>query len=300
MPMPRVLVAGGVNMDTTYRVASLPMPGATVNTVGKSQAIGGKGLNQALAVRRAGTDVGIVGSVGEDSEGRRIREFLNAEGISCDSLASLPGSDTGKAIILVDGEAENLIIVDLGANLETDASIVARLEGTWDSVRAVVANGETPIDVATVLFEEARKRSVTTVWNPSPMPEEVVTLLGLTDTLIVNQTEAAHLACCDATPVELGQTLIRMGPAEVVVTLGNDGSQICTRHASIKIPAVEVDAVDPTAAGDTFLGYYVSSRLEGLDPSEAAHTASKAAAQCVQCMGASDAIPTRDSVCGNE
>ena len=296
MPMPSVLVAGGVNMDTTYKVDSLPKPGETVNTIGKSQAIGGKGLNQALAARRAGSDVGIVGSVGDDTEGRVIREFLESEGISCDSLSLLPDTDTGRAIILVDDDAENLIIVDLGANLETDADIVEQLGDDWRGVRAVVANGETPANVVEALFEGARTRSVKTVWNPSPMPKDIATPLGLTDLLIVNHTEAAYLAGRDATPVELGQALVRMGPVEVVVTLGKEGSQICNRQESIKIPALEVDAVDPTAAGDTFLGYYVSSRLEGADSSDAALTASAAAALCVQCMGASDAIPTRDLV----
>jgi ribokinase len=298
--MPSVLVAGGVNMDTTYRVDSLPKPGETVNTIGKSQAIGGKGLNQALAVRRAGSDVGIVGSVGDDADGHVIREFLEVEGISCDLLSVLPDTDTGRAIILVDNDAENLIIVDLGANLETNENIVEQLGKSWSGVRAVVANGETPADVVRELFEEARTRSVTTIWNPSPMPKDVATLLGLADTLIVNFTEAAQLVGRDATPVELGQALVRKGPVEVVLTLGKEGSQICTRSESTRIPAPEVDAIDPTAAGDTFLGYYVSSRLEGLDPSAAALTASKAAALCVQCMGASDSIPTRDLVGNNE
>ena len=296
MPMPSVLVAGGVNMDTTYRVDSLPKPGETVSAIGKSQAIGGKGLNQALALRRAGSDVGIVGSVGEDIEGQVIREFLKAEGISCESLSSLPDAATGRAIILVDNDADNLIVVDPGANLKTHADIVERLENSWSGVRAVVANGEAPANVVKALFEAARARSVTTIWNPSPMPKDIATLIGLTDTLIVNRTEAAHIAGRDATPVELGRALVRMGPAEVVVTLGKEGSQICNHRESIKIPVLEVDAVDPTAAGDTFLGYYVSLRLEGSDPSEAALTASAAAALCVQCMGASNAIPTRESV----
>ena len=300
MPMPSVLVAGGLNMDTTYRVASLPKPGETVNTIGKSQAIGGKGLNQALALRRAGSDVGIIGSVGDDTEGQVIREFLKAEGISCDSLSLLPDTDTGRAIILVDDDADNLIVVDLGANLETDADIVEQLGNSWGGVRAVVANGEIPANVVEALFEGAKTRSVRTVWNPSPMPKDIATLLGLTDMLLVNHTEAAHLVGRDATPVELGQALVRMGPAEVVVTLGKEGSLICSRRESINIPALEVDAVDPTAAGDTFLGYYVSSRLEGADPSEAAFTASSAAALCVQCLGASDAIPTRELVGKNE
>ena len=297
--MPRVLVAGGVNLDTTYRVGSLPGPGETVNTLAKSQAIGGKGLNQALATSRAGAKVGIVGSVGDDAEGREIRDFLQAEGIDCASLTSLPDSYTGRAIILVDDDAENLIVVDLGANLETATDVVAQLKSGWRDVQAVVANGETPTDVVIALFKAAKTRSVTTVWNPSPMPEDVATLISLTDTLIVNLTEAAHLVGRDAPPVKLAQALVRMGPSEVVVTLGSDGSQICNRRESIKIPALEVDAVDPTAAGDTFLGYYVCTRIEGSEPSEAAQVASQAAALCVQRIGASDAIPARDALSGD-
>ena len=299
MPMPSVLVAGGVNMDTTYRVDSLPGPGETVSTIGKSLAIGGKGLNQALALRRAGTEVGIVGAVGEDVDGQAIREFLTAEGISCDWLSSLPDAATGRAIILVDNDADNLIVVDPGANLETRANIVERLGDRWSGVQAVVANGEAPPTVVEALFEAARTRSVSTVWNPSPMPKDPARLMGLTDTLIVNRSEAAQLVRRDAAPVELAQALLRMGPQELVVTLGKAGSQVCNRRESMAIPAVDVEAVDPTAAGDTFLGYYVSSRLEGMGSSEAARTASAAAALCVMRMGASNAIPTRDAVTQN-
>ena len=296
MPMPQVLVAGGVNMDTTYRVARLPKVGETVNSIGKSQAIGGKGLNQAVAVRRAGTPVGIVGSIGDDIDGQAIRQFLQAEGIHCELLATHSNASTGQAIILVDDSAENLIVVDLGANLETDAAVVATIGAAWSAIRAVVANGETPQDVAVALFRSARERSITTVWNPSPMPAEVATLLQLTDTLLVNQTEAAHLAGGDASTIELGQSCLRAGPSEVVITLGGDGCQVCTPLESTKLPSHEVDAIDPTAAGDTFLGCYVSSRLKGYDPAKAAHIANAAAALCVQNVGASDAIPLRDDL----
>ncbi len=299
MPMPRVLVAGGVNMDTTYRVGALPKAGETVNTVSKSQAIGGKGLNQALAVRRAGAEVGIVGSVGDDVAGQDIREFLLAEGISCEFLSVLPDTDTGRAIILVGDDAENLIVVDLGANLETAVDVVGQLGNTWHGIRIVVGNGEAPAQVVRALFKAARAKSATTVWNPSPMPDDVEELLTLTDTLVVNRTEAAHLVGRDATAVDLGQALVRLGPPEVVVTLGDRGCQICNRRESILVPALAVDAVDPTAAGDTFLGYYVSLRLEGFEACKAAEIASQAAALCVQRIGASDAIPTRDALGSN-
>lgn len=296
MPTPRVLVAGGVNMDTTYRVARLPSPGETVNAVARSRAIGGKGLNQALAVRRAGSSVGILGSVGDDADGKAIREFLAEEGVSCESLAVLPDADTGRAIILVDDDAENLIVVDLGANLLTDVSAVESLGGSFSGVRAVAANGEAPQRVVRALFEKARKLSIATVWNPSPMPDDVSALIRLTDTLIVNRAEAMHLAGRDAPPIELGRALARKGPSEVVVTLGAEGSQVCTRRESVRIPAAGAEPVDPTAAGDTFLGYYLTSRLDALEPDAAALVGSAAAALCVQSVGASDAIPRREDL----
>jgi sugar/nucleoside kinase (ribokinase family) len=209
MPILTVLVAGGMNLDTTYRVRAIPAIGETVSAIGVSHAIGGKGLNQALAVRRAGTSVGIVGAVGSDSAGDDIRTFLDEEDISSSLVEILPDADTGRAVIFVD---------------ETEAAEMTGISGLLDD----------------------------------------------------------HI-----------EKLVHMGPTEIVITLGRRGCVAIYGGEVEQIPTPQVDAVDPTAAGDTFLGYYVALRTNDLSPARPAAIASEAAALCVQVQGASNSIPCR-------
>ena len=292
----QVFVAGGVNLDTTYYVRTIPGIGESVSAMGKSSAFGGKGLNQALAVQRAGTSVGIIGSVGSDSVGDSIRAFLNTEGISSQHLCVLPDIDTGRAVIFVDNNADNSIVVDLGANAMTDDKVISNIGEGWKEIKAVVANGEAPPTLVKRLFEEANKRQITTVWNPSPMPTAVGPVLRLTDTLIVNETEAKELAQSDDHAWNLIEQLLAMGPTEIVITLGRNGSLVSCDGGFEKIPALQVNALDPTAAGDTFLGYYVASRTKNMSGAKSATFASKAAAICVQAHGAADSIPTHEAL----
>jgi ribokinase len=292
MPDSRVLVAGGINLDTTYRVNAIPVRGESVCATGTSEAFGGKGLNQALAIRRAGLSVGVIATVGSDSSGDDIRKFLESEDISTSLVSILPNVATGRAIILVDDKADNAIVVDLGANALTDVGTIDQIGDQWSHVDFVVANGEAPAAVVCVLFAEARAREITTVWNPSPMPAEPAGLLKLTDILIVNEPEAEELSGLSGRLEEIVEALQQMGPPEIVVTLGQHGSIVAYDDQLDQIPTPKVDAVDPTAAGDTFLGYYVAARADAKNPDLAASTASAAAALCVQRLGASNAIPS--------
>ena len=296
MSNPHVLVAGGVNLDTTYYMKTIPGIGESVSAIGKSSAYGGKGLNQALAIQRAGTPVGIIGSVGSDSAGDSIRAFLNDEGVASQLLCVLPETDTGRAVIFVDSNADNAIVVDLGANALTDDKVILNIGGLWKETHAVVANGEAPPTVVKRLFDEAKKRQITTVWNPSPMPSTVGAILRLTDILIVNETEAKELTQSDDNVRNLIEKLLVMGSNEIVITLGKRGCLVSCEGGIEHIPALQVDAVDPTAAGDTFLGYYVASRVKNVSGAKSATYASKAAAMCVQARGAADSIPTHDKL----
>ncbi len=147
-----IVVAGGVNIDTTYLVGKLPRKGETVSAHGRKQSFGGKALNQAVAVRRAGASVAIVGATGADTAGIAIREFLVNEGVEIQLLAEILEVETGRAIIAVDPDANNLIIVDLGANLQTDSTVVDQLGDVWPSIQFVVANGEAPESLVESLF----------------------------------------------------------------------------------------------------------------------------------------------------
>jgi ribokinase len=296
--MPDVLIAGGANMDTTYRVGCIPVAGESVAALGKSQCIGGKGVNQAVAIRRSGMSAAIIGATGPDSQGKAIRAFLDAEAIDISYLVELSNQETGGAIIAVDMNGDNVIIVGMGANAAADASIVDKINGGLNGVRYAIANGEAPFELVKRLFDTARIRQIPTVWNPSPMPQDRKALLKLTDILIVNRTEAIDLVGTglDGDLDSLIKALAGFGPGEIVVTSGTEGSAIAVNQEIHHIPAPRVITVDPTAAGDTFLGYYVSSRAGGMLPEAAGARASFAAALCVQAEGASVSIPFNDDV----
>jgi ribokinase len=288
-----IVVAGGVNIDTTYLVEKLPSEGETVSASGRKQSLGGKGLNQAVAARRAGASVAIVGATGAGPGGKEIREFLVNEGIEIQLLSELPNAKTGRAIIAVDPDANNLIIVDLGANLQADATMVDQLRDAWSGIQFVVANGEAPEMLVESLFIAARQNEVTTVWNPSPMPSDPSIVLRHTDVLVVNQSEANHLGGESQNIESLVDTLAKSGPSEIVLTLGADGCVVHHKGELHRITAPLVNAVDPTAAGDTFLGYYLAERVQGSTPQQAAKIATVAASICVQSHGAATSIPRR-------
>lgn len=288
----KILVLGGVNWDTTLRVAHLPRPGESIVAGAMSDDIGGKGLNQAVAVSRAGADVYLVGATGADAEGDRIRDFLAGEGISTRFLARLSNTPTGRAFITVDAAAENTIAIALGANEALADSHIAELDGTWTELAGVVANLEAPVAVVAALFGQARAHGIPTVLNPSPLPDTLESaLLNLTDVLVVNQAEAQALARSADGPDVLAAALRALGPRQVVVTLGAKGSVLCNQDGVSAVAAMPVEAVDPTAAGDTFLGYFVVGCAQGLQALQALERASQAAAQCVRTPGASASIP---------
>ena len=296
---PRIIFAGGVNLDTTLLVRALPTEGQSVSTVGKYTAIGGKGLNQALAAQRAGARVAIVGATGDDDAGRTIRAFLAEEGINIEYLVEIGGAETGRAIIVLDPHARNLIVGELGANLLLEPDMVHRVEGAWggwDRVQYIAANGEAPVDLLQKLFDLARSRNIQTVWNPSPMPEDPEPFLRRTDVLIVNRSEAEELAGTTAPMVAVLDRLHDLGPSEVIVTLGENGCIVGAGGKNNAYPARAVDAVDPTGAGDTFLGYFLASRTQGASIGEAAEIATVAASICVETNGAAKSIPRRGQV----
>ena len=298
MSGPSIIVAGGVNFDTTFEVRTLPTEGQSVSASGTYTSIGGKGLNQALAARRAGVGVAIIGATGDDAASRTIRAFLESEHIDTEFLLRIEGARTGQAIIVLDDNARNLIIGESGANVLAEPALIRAMANAWDGWRQVdfvAANGETPKALVQALFDAARDRGIPTAWNPSPMPDDPAPVLRRTDILVLNRSEGIELAGADGEPDTLASTLRALGPREVVLTLGEKGCVVVGENI-VRVPAREVHAVDPTAAGDTFLGYFLASRSRSASSREAAEIASMAASICVQHKGAATTIPDRESV----
>ena len=298
MYSPNIIVVGGVNLDTTFEVRVLPTEGQSVSATGTYTSIGGKGLNQALAARRAGVPVAIIGTTGDDTDSRTIRAFLATEDVNTEFLLQIKSASTGRAFIVLDRNARNLIIGQSGAKILPETDLIQDITNAWDGWKGVdflAANGETTSSFVRALFDAAREKEIPTAWNPSPMPPDPDPLLRRTDILVLNRTEAIELTGADHPPDTLASKLRATGPREVVLTLGEEGC-VLVHDEIYHVPARAVQALDPTAAGDTFLGYFLASRSQGCSCREAAIIASTAASICVQKKGAATTIPKHESV----
>jgi len=290
---PTIAVLGSANMDLVAYVAVAPRRGETVAGREFRTVPGGKGTNQAVAAARAGGRVDMIGAVGDDDFGARVRAVLAGSGVGTEALRTVPGS-SGTAHIVVDDEGGNAIVVVPGANgtvtslAEGDEAVIARAD-------ALLLQLELPMEGVLAGARAARTHGVRTVLTPAParpLPSELLALTGL---LVPNEHEAAALTGV-ADPYEAAALLLDRVP-EVVVTLGERGSLYAARGAEpVTVPAFPVAAVDTTAAGDTFVGALAVARGEGRPVPAAMAWASAAAALAVQRPGASSSMPVRAEI----
>lgn len=266
--MGRVLVVGSYNRDTVLRVPRFPQPGETLAASGIDRFHGGKGSNQAVAAARAGAQVAIVAALGRDAAGDAAMELWAGEGIEAAAVARLPGLPTGEALILVDSDGENEIVIAAGANAALDAATAAAAAA--DGPALVVAQLETPLPATEAAFRAARAVGATTLLNAAPAQALPEPLLAATDILVVNETEAALLLGGEAPPAELAAALAQRRGRGVVLTAGAAGACWAPREGRVlHAPAPSVSVVDSTGAGDAFIGALAAALAEGL-PEEAA------------------------------
>ena len=297
----RVLVVGSANVDFTVAASRLPAVGETVSGGTLLVNHGGKGANQAVAARRLGAEVRLVACVGDDASGRGIRAALQAEGIGVDGMMVTPDAATGTALIVVDGQGRNQIVVAPGANWRLSVEHVRACADDFAWAQVLMCQLETPLDTLEWALAEARRRSLVTMLNPAPVREGIEdSVWRLVDYLTPNEGEAERLsgvAVSDASSAAAaGQALRERGVGSVIVTLGAQGSLACTARGDIRTPAFAVEAVDTTAAGDAFNGA-LGAALAGRDPlPDALRFASAAAAIACTRRGAQPSLPTRAEV----
>ena len=294
-----ILVIGSSNTDMTVKTAKLPVPGETVLGGEFIMGAGGKGANQAVAAKRLGGDVTFVCKVGEDVFGdNAIRTYMD-EGLDT-SLVMRSKKPSGVALITVDENAENCIVVASGANNDITEADIDAIADHIRSAAILLLQLEIPVPAVRRAVEIASEAGVYTVLNPAPaceLPEEIYRHVSL---IIPNRTEAGTLTgvCVnDAASLEEAVAVLRgRGVEKVVVTLSGEGSLIFDGESSIPVPAIKVNAIDTTAAGDTFCAGICVGLSEGKTLKEAVEFATKASSVTVQRMGAQASIPFRNEL----
>jgi ribokinase len=293
-------VIGSVNRDLTMLVPRLPRAGETV--IGGTLLVdrGGKGANQAVAARRLGADVRMVGCVGEDDAGDDLRDALAVEGIDVEGLVTVPDVPTGTALILVDPEGRNQIAVASGANDQLTSDMVRRQETTIAWAQVLLCQLETPLPAVRCALEVARDHGVTVVLNPAPAQPLGDDVLALVHYLTPNEIEAAMLSGIEARDLasarEAAERLVSRGVRRVIVTLGHEGALVCDRGPALHFPAFPVQAIDTTAAGDAFNGALAVGLAAGGTIEQAIPLASAAAALTCTKRGAQASLPGRADV----
>ncbi|MFJ8105308.1 ribokinase [Streptomyces sp. NPDC096132] len=291
--MTDIVVLGSTNMDLVAYVEKAPQRGETVTGRQFRTIPGGKGANQAIAAAHAGGTVSMIGAVGNDSFGARLRSSLEHSGVNTDHLRTVE-APSGTAHIVVDAEGGNAIVVVPGANGTVD-HLAPGDEGLIASADALLLQLEIPLPAVVAGARAARAHGVRTILTPAPAQPLPPELLAATDLLVPNEHEAATLTG-RTDPHEAAAALLDSVP-EVVITLGAAGSLHAARGtAPLTVPAPQVTAVDSTGAGDTFVGALAVALGEERPVREALAWAAAAAALSVQRPGASASMPYRSEI----
>ena len=290
--MPAIVNFGSLNIDHVYRVEHFVRPGETLDSIAYDKFPGGKGFNQSVALARAGIPVRHAGKIGAD--GRWLKQYLAEAGADTAFVEEVDGP-TGHAIIQVTPRGENAIVLYGGANrriapADAERALAAAKGGDW-----LLLQNE--ISAMPDIMRIAARRSMKIAFNPAPMHESVLELpLDLVATFILNEVEAGMLTGATNELDMLVAVRKQFPKAAVVLTLGSKGVRYADDREILSVPAIAVNAVDTTAAGDTFIGYFLAERLLDRDVKTALSTACKAAAICVTRPGAAVSIPRREEV----
>ena len=300
MDPPRIVVVGSTNIDLTFSTARLPKPGETLTGHGFQLGHGGKGANQAIMAARLGAHVSMVSRVGPDVFGDDAISNYHSHGVDTTFVRKDETLLTGVASIVVDDDARNCILVVPGANAALSPVAVREALPALCQCRVVVCQLEVPMASTLEALLLAKAAGIATILNPAPALPLSNELLWLTDLCIPNETELELLTGHGVTTLKAvenaARVLAKRGPPTVIATLGERGVLIVDAGATTHLPAVPVKAVDPTGAGDAFIGSLAVMLAEGRSLAEAVRWANTAAALSVTRLGAQAAFPTRAEV----
>ncbi len=301
----RIVVLGSLNMDFVVRVGHLPAPGETILGHDFQMIPGGKGANQACAVGRLGgktSSAHMIGRVGYDVFADHLKASLAAAGVDVSAVHAAKSQPTGVALIWVDDAAQNSIVVAPGANHELHPADVEAFRPTFRGASHVLFQLETPLTTVERALKVAREEGAATVLDPAPAHPLSRELLAQVDILTPNESEACILLGRKTVRVgreeaaAIARDLARLGPRTVVVKLGDAGCLWWDGENEVYAEPFPVNALDTTAAGDTFNAALAVALSEGREPADALRFANAAAAISVTRAGAQASIPTRAEV----
>lgn len=290
----KVLCFGSLNIDYVYSVQQFVRKGETISSEALEVFAGGKGLNQSIALSKAGARVCHAGVIGTD--GMFLRDLLESEGVNTDFVKVKEDVRTGNAIIQRDRNGENCIILYNGSNYAVDQSMIDEVLERFEAGDYLLVQNE--INEVPQIVEKAHAKGMKVILNPSPFNEKIFQIpLEQVDGFLLNEVEAQRMLGVEREADITVERLREKYPdAEFVLTLGAKGSVYLGKYGKIEQKAYKVKTVDTTAAGDTFTGYYLAGCMNGIPVKEALDLAARASAIAVSKKGASHSIPLKEEV----
>ena len=292
-----VIVVGSINMDMFAIVAELPRTGETVLGDKFFSCIGGKGANQAVAIARLQCPVSLVARIGKDLFGKQMLSNLKENDIDARFVIEDSDASSGVALVNVNRNGENTVVVVPGTNQRLSGDDVLRAESVISRAKVLVAQLEIPLETVDKALSLAKRYNVKTILNPAPgnnLPED---LLQKVDILTPNETELERLVRLKISTKDdmkrACQKLLKTGVKTVILTIGREGVIVADKKGFNNYPALSVEAVDTTGAGDAFTGGLAAFLAEGLELDQAVKKAIQVAGYSVTKLGAQPSLPTR-------
>lgn len=295
-----VVVIGSCNMDMTVRCRDLPIPGQTMLGESFQTNPGGKGANQAVAAAKLGARTQIVARVGNGMFVPRFFESYDKVGLGHDFVIRDPETPSGTALIFVDHEGENMIVVAPGANAKLSPADIDAALPVIEGAKVMILQLEVPMETVIHAAELAKKHGTKVILNPAPVRHLPPELLKNVDIIVANEVEVMILSGAKdvdtSTAAAACRPIIDAGVDHVITTLGKDGAVVTSGDGASKVRGFKVNAIDTTSAGDTFVGALACALTEDMSLEEATHFANAAAALSATKVGAQQSMPTREEV----
>lgn len=295
--MPSLLVVGSLNADLVVRAPRFPQPGETISGEDLQVIPGGKGANQAVAAARLGAQVSMLGRVGRDNFGDFLLDNLNSNRVDA-SLVQRDDASTGAAIIVVDANGQNSIVLSAGANGKVSSADVEH--ASFSTFSLLLLQLEIPTPTVLRAAQLARQNGVRVLLNPAPaqpLPDE---LIALADFLIPNETELSLLTGMEVKDIpsteQAARALLDQGAQNVIVTLGSKGALIVDKYTGTHVDTFKVGVVDTTAAGDAFIGGFAVALGSAGSLADAVRYGCACGALACTKFGAQPSLPTKEEV----